>query len=106
MRTSTAVTVPPQTRWRTRRECEKSFGLFSSSLRSDSKGRCQSKQRYGAQTTAARKFLSGIKELIQRAGLDLDIKNPNFNIGPKYNGFIDQVANELVQTGKVTKEDI
>jgi hypothetical protein len=68
--------------------------------------RIRGQRGFGAQTTAARKFLSGIKELIQRAGLDLDIKNPNFNIGPKYNGFIDQVANELVQTGKVTKEDI
>ena len=68
--------------------------------------RIRGQKGFGAQTTAARKFLSGIKELIQRAGLDLDIKNPNFNIGPKYNGFIDQVANELIQTGKVTKEDI
>ena len=47
MRTSGATTVPPHTHWRTSKVYVTSFGLFSSSLKSDTKGRCQSKQRYG-----------------------------------------------------------
>ena len=68
--------------------------------------RIRGQKGFSSQTTAARKFLSGITELIQKAELDIDIVNPNFNLGPKSNGFIDQVANQLIQTGKVTREDI
>jgi len=68
--------------------------------------RIRGQRGFGAQTAGARAFLNGLKQLIQKSGLKLDVGTPNFNIQVNSNGFIDQVANELVATGKVTKEDI
>lgn len=68
--------------------------------------RVRGQRGFGAQTTAARKFTDGIQKLIEMAGVNLDISNPNFNIQVNSNGFIDQIANELTSTGRVSKEDI
>ncbi len=68
--------------------------------------RVRGQRGFGAQTTAARKFTDGIQKLIEMAGVNLDISNPNFNIQVNSNGFIDQIANELTSTGSVSKEDI
>jgi len=68
--------------------------------------RIRGQRGFGAQTAGARAFLTGLQELIQKSGLNIDVGKPNFNIQVNSNGFIDQIADELVSTGKVTKEDI
>jgi len=68
--------------------------------------RIRGQRGFGAQTAGARAFLNGLNELIQKSGLEINVGNPNFNIQVNSNGFIDQIADELVATGNVTKEDI
>tara|TARA_R110001592_G_scaffold302507_1_gene574448 strand:- start:269 stop:1396 length:1128 start_codon:yes stop_codon:yes gene_type:complete len=68
--------------------------------------RIRGQRGFGAQTTAARTFMRGVEGLIKKSGLNFDVSKPNFNILVNSNGFIDNIANELTSTGKVSKEDI
>lgn len=71
-----------------------------------SNARIRGQKGFGSPAAAKRAFTDGLTQLIKKAGLQLDIENPNFNILVGTNGFIDEIAKELVATGKVTKEDI
>ena len=68
--------------------------------------RLRGQKGYGSQPAALRSLIKGTEQLISKSGLQLDFNNPNFNIAVNSNGFIDQIANELVATGNVTKQDI
>lgn len=68
--------------------------------------RIRGQKGFGTSTTAKRLFEAGITKLLQQSKISFDINNPNFNINVNSNGFIDQIANELVATGNVTKGDI
>jgi hypothetical protein len=68
--------------------------------------RLKGQKGFGSQPAALRTFTNGVQQLITKSGLQLDFKNPDFDVLVRTNGFIDQIANELVATGNVTKQDI
>ena len=68
--------------------------------------RLKGQKGFGSQPAALRTFTNGVQQLITKSGLQLDFNNPDFDVLVKTNGFIDQIANELVATGNVTKQDI
>ena len=68
--------------------------------------RLKGQKGFGSQPAALRAFTNGLQQLITKSGLQLDLKNPDFDVLVKTNGVIDQIANELVATGNVTKQDI
>ena len=68
--------------------------------------RIKGQKGFGSNVAVAKEFLNGLNVLIQQAGLNIKLENPNFNIAKKSNGIIDELAKELTQTGKVTKQDI
>ena len=68
--------------------------------------RLKGQKGFGSQPAALRTFTTGVQQLITKSGLQLDFKNPDFDVLVRTNGFIDQIANELVATGNVTKQDI
>jgi len=68
--------------------------------------RLKGQKGFGSQPAALRTFTNGVQQLITKSGLQLDFNNPDFDVLVRTNGFIDQIANELVATGNVTKQDI
>lgn len=68
--------------------------------------RLKGQKGFGSQPAALRAFTNGLQQLITKSGLQLDFNNPDFDVLVKTNGIIDQIANELVATGNVTKQDI
>ena len=68
--------------------------------------RLKGQKGFGSQPAALRTFTNGIQELITKSGLQLNLNNPDFDILVRTNGVIDQIANELVATGNITKQDI
>jgi len=68
--------------------------------------RLKGQKGFGSQPAALRTFTDGLQQIITKSGLQLDFKNSDFDVLVRTNGFIDQIANELVATGNVTKQDI
>lgn len=68
--------------------------------------RLKGQKGFGSQPAALRTFTDGLQQIITKSGLQLDFNNPDFDVLVRTNGFIDQIANELVATGNVTKQDI
>lgn len=68
--------------------------------------RIKGQKGFGSNVAVAKEFLKELNDLIQKAGLNIKLENPNFNIAKKSSGIIDELAKELTQTGKVTKQDI
>ena len=77
-----------------------------------SNARIRGQKGFGSPAAAKRAFESGLTDLAEKSkseGLIMlvsDLTNPNFNISVTSNGFIDQIADQLVKTGNVTKEDV
>ena len=68
--------------------------------------RLKGQKGFGSQPAALRTFTDGLQQIITKSGLQLDFNNPDFDVLVRTNGFIDQIANELLATGNVTKQDI
>jgi|2_EtaG_2_1085320.scaffolds.fasta_scaffold19866_2 hypothetical protein len=68
--------------------------------------RLKGQHGFGAHTAGARTMKAELEKLISKSGLDFDITDASFDIRKTDNGVIDQIANELVATGDITKEDI
>ena len=68
--------------------------------------RLKGQKGFGSQPAALRTFTDGLQQIIAKSRLQLDVNNPDFDVLVRTNGFIDQIANELVATGNVTKQDI
>lgn len=77
-----------------------------------SNARIRGQKGFGSPAAAKRAFQSGLTDLAEKSKsedlimLVSDLTNPNFNISVTSNGFIDQIADQLVKTGNVTKEDV
>lgn len=71
-----------------------------------SSARIRGQKGFGDHYSATKTFVKGTKQLIRDSQLEIDFNNANFSIGVDNNGFIDQIANELVNTGKVSVDDI
>ncbi|NDB81862.1 MAG: hypothetical protein EB127_03815 [Alphaproteobacteria bacterium] len=68
--------------------------------------RIKGQKGFGSFTAVARSFTNSLQSLISKSGIQITITNPNYNISANSNGFIDEVADDLIKTGKVTRTDI
>lgn len=71
-----------------------------------SNARIKGQKGFGDHYSASKTFAKGIEQLIRNSQLEIDFSNANFSISVGNNGFIDQIANEMVGTGKVSVDDI
>lgn len=68
--------------------------------------RIKGQKGFGSFTAVARSFTNSLQALIVKSGIPVTISNPNYNIQVNYNGFTDEIADDLIKTGKITKADI
>jgi hypothetical protein len=71
-----------------------------------SNARIRGQRGYGSFDAARKAFESSLQELINRSGLEVNAAGKSYNISAQSNGFIDSIAAQLIQTGRVTKDDI
>jgi len=71
-----------------------------------SNARIRGQRGYGSFDTARKTFELALQELINKAGLEIATTGQSYNISALSNGYIDTVAPQLTQTGKVTKDEI
>lgn len=68
--------------------------------------RIRGQKGFGSYDNARETFENGLQECINKANLQLTASGQDYNIQAKSNGYIDVIALQLIQTGKVTKDDI
>jgi hypothetical protein len=68
--------------------------------------RIKGQHNFGSYDTARETFEKELQVCIDKANLQLTTSGQNYNIQKDFNGYIDTIAPQLIQTGKVTKEDI
>jgi hypothetical protein len=68
--------------------------------------RIKGQKGFGSFTAVARSFTTSLQTLIAKSGIQITITNPNYNIAATSNGFIDEIADDLIKSGKIAKADI
>jgi hypothetical protein len=68
--------------------------------------RIRGQKGFGSYDTARENFENALQECIDKSGLQISTSNQDYTIREQSNGYIDTVASQLMQTGKVNQDDI